>query len=66
MALVSSHNRIMQMLHLISGTGNACAKHNNANAEFAGRTNVLLFESVEKAGALLPTGSINEIQKKGW
>lgn len=43
--------------YLISGTGNACAWHSNANAVCCSRTNVYDFESAENAGALLPTGS---------
>lgn len=43
--------------HLINGTGNACAWHKRAKLVCTCRTNMLILESVEKAGALLPTGS---------
>lgn len=40
-------------------TGNACGSHNNAKLSLVFRTNILIFESDENAGAFDPSGSIN-------
>lgn len=44
--------------YLINGTGNAWAWHNRAKSSDVSRTNVQLFVSLAKVGALAPTGSI--------
>lgn len=43
-------------------TGNACGSHNNAKLSLVFRTNILIFESDENAGAFDPSGSINGIK----
>lgn len=42
----------------INATGKACGSHNNAKFSLVFRTNILIFESDEKAGAFDPSGSI--------
>lgn len=51
-------DNIKPKTHLIDGTGNAWAWHNNAKLWFIGLLTVQLSVSIEKEGLFAPTGSI--------
>lgn len=46
------------LAYLISGTGNACAWHNNAKLACMYCKKMLPLEEDENVGALAPTGSV--------
>lgn len=52
------------LTYRMRATGNACGSHNNAKLSRVLRTNILIFESDEKAGAFDPSGSIDIIENK--